>query len=358
MMPRASFSFAAVTPWPEAVLASSVIRVPPCRSRPSFGFHVPLSATRPYSAPTTSVNTMSRRPGRAAFVATATRSSLAGHAARARCSVLLGRGLHRRGRSPVCLLGPETLSVARRAPGLDHSHHSLPGDLQPRAWRDLENERLVSQRHNRPEDPRAQHDLAADLHARLRTGELLLTLARRTDHQDIEEESDQSEREEGSQVFHEESPCQDWAKIWAGRTSRSGRPSIESNRRRSRPGTTAYKRAARGGSGRPLSALPAGQSSSSKRVGEPATYDEGGVPAGAVRPRCSHAAGVAIRPRGVLARKPLRTRNGSATSSTVSRSSPTATASVLTPTGPPPNRRQSTSRTARSRRSRPDWSTS
>ena len=67
---------------------------------------------------------------------------------------------------------------------------------------------------------------------------------------------------------------------------------------------------------------------------------------------------VATRPRGVRASSPWRTRNGSATSSTVSRSSPTATARVLTPTGPPPKRRHSTSSTARSRRSRPDSSTS
>ena len=59
--------------------------------------------------------------------------------------------------------------------------------------------------------------------------------------------------------------------------------------------------------------------------------------AGADRPRCAQAAGVATRPRGVLAIRPARTRNGSATTSTVSASSPTATASVDSPTGPPPN---------------------
>ncbi len=75
--------------------------------------------------------------------------------------------------------------------------------------------------------------------------------------------------------------------------------------------------------------------------------------AGGARPRCSQAVRVATRPRGVRASRPERTRNGSATSSTVSRSSPTATASVLMPTGPPPKRRQSASSTARSRRSRP-----
>ena len=66
-----------------------------------------------------------------------------------------------------------------------------------------------------------------------------------------------------------------------------------------------------------------------------------GTPAaGARSPRCSQAAGVATRPRGVRASSPSRTRNGSATSSTVSRSSPTATARVDSPTGPPPKRRQ------------------
>ncbi len=41
MMPRASSRFAGVMSWPLAVLAFSVMRVPPCRSRPSFGFHTP-----------------------------------------------------------------------------------------------------------------------------------------------------------------------------------------------------------------------------------------------------------------------------------------------------------------------------
>ena len=75
-------------------------------------------------------------------------------------------------------------------------------------------------------------------------------------------------------------------------------------------------------------------------------------------PRCSHAAGVAIRPRGVRASNPARTRYGSATSSTVSRSSPTATARVPSPTGPPPNLCTSASSTERSRRSSPRASTS
>ena len=76
--------------------------------------------------------------------------------------------------------------------------------------------------------------------------------------------------------------------------------------------------------GRPMAEnlIDAGQSS--KRVGPASSYGS----AGGVSPRWIQAGGVAIRPRGVRARKPLRTRKGSATSSTVSRSSPTATASL------------------------------
>ena len=77
-------------------------------------------------------------------------------------------------------------------------------------------------------------------------------------------------------------------------------------------------------------------------------------PGGTGRPRCRQAASVATRPRGVRASRPARTRKGSHTSSTVCGSSPTATARVATPTGPPPNRRTSASSTARSSRSRPE----
>ena len=58
-------------------------------------------------------------------------------------------------------------------------------------------------------------------------------------------------------------------------------------------------------------------------------------------PRCVQANAVATRPRGVRATIPARTRKGSHTSSTVAASSPTATASVETPTGPPPKLRVS-----------------
>ena len=62
-----------------------------------------------------------------------------------------------------------------------------------------------------------------------------------------------------------------------------------------------------------------------------------GAAAGGARPRCANAAGVATRPRGVRSSRPCLSRNGSYTSSTVSGSSPTATASVPSPTGWPAN---------------------
>ena len=66
---------------------------------------------------------------------------------------------------------------------------------------------------------------------------------------------------------------------------------------------------------------------------------------------------MATRPRGVRPSRPSRTRNGSATVSTVSGSSPTATASVDSPTGPPSKRRHRASSTDRSSRSSPRSST-
>jgi len=56
-----------------------------------------------------------------------------------------------------------------------------------------------------------------------------------------------------------------------------------------------------------------------------------------LRPRCRFANSVASRPRGVRFRNPAWIRNGSYTSSSVPGSSPTATATVLSPTGPPAN---------------------
>src|SRR5699024_1502768 len=79
---------------------------------------------------------------------------------------------------------------------------------------------------------------------------------------------------------------------------------------------------------------------------------------GAAIPRCSNAVAEATLPRGVRSMNPSRTRKGSATVSTVSGSSPMATASVVSPAGPPPNLRHNASSTARSSRSRPRGSTS
>ena len=78
MIPRASSRLAADGLLPAAVLASSVIRVPPCRSRPSLGCHTPASATPPYRRATANPNSTSRRAGRACFFATTSRSSSTG----------------------------------------------------------------------------------------------------------------------------------------------------------------------------------------------------------------------------------------------------------------------------------------
>src|SRR3954468_19710213 len=90
----------------------------------------------------------------------------------------------------------------------------------------------------------------------------------------------------------------------------------------------------------------------------PAMPPSSAPPRGRGCPRWCQAASVATRPRGVRASSPARTRNGSQTSSTVLGSSPTVTASVATPTGPPPKRTTRASSTARSSRSRPRTSTS
>src|SRR5690606_33218277 len=80
--------------------------------------------------------------------------------------------------------------------------------------------------------------------------------------------------------------------------------------------------------------------------------------AGGVRPRWRQVVWVAIRPRGVRCRKPVWIRNGSITSSMVSRSSPMAAARLSTPTGPPSNLWMMASSSLRSMRSSPMGSTS
>ena len=80
--------------------------------------------------------------------------------------------------------------------------------------------------------------------------------------------------------------------------------------------------------------------------------------AGIGTPRCFQANSVAIRPRGVLAKNPIRTRYGSATLSIVSPSSPIAIDKVVRPTGPPLNLSTRTFRIAVSIRSKPMASTS
>ncbi len=75
-------------------------------------------------------------------------------------------------------------------------------------------------------------------------------------------------------------------------------------------------------------------------------------------PKWRQARAVATRPRGVRCRKPCWMRNGSSTSSMVSRSSPMAAARFSTPTGPPANFSITAERSFLSMRSRPIASTS
>src|SRR6478672_154380 len=80
--------------------------------------------------------------------------------------------------------------------------------------------------------------------------------------------------------------------------------------------------------------------------------------ASAAAPTWARPSAVITRPRGVRCRKPSCSRYGSYTSSIVSGSSPSATASVERPTGPPSNFSTTARSSARSVRSRPCWSTS
>src|SRR3954469_2261334 len=134
MIPRASSRFWGVTFSPLAVLASSVIRVPPCKSSPSLGFHTPPRATPTYSAATTNAKIMSRRPGRAVFFATATRSSSAGRPAVASGVVLVG------------LVVPEVL---RAVPGFSRVSPVRAPDGARVLWVDHPNDRLSRHLHHR-----------------------------------------------------------------------------------------------------------------------------------------------------------------------------------------------------------------
>src|SRR3954453_14214244 len=154
MIPRASSRFWGVTFSPLAVLAASVIRVPPCRSSPSLGFHTAPRATPTYSAPTTTAKMMSRRPGRAAFLATATRSSSAGRPAVASGVVLVGLVVPE---VPGAVPGVSWISPVRAAEGtrvlrLDHAGDRLSRDLPHRARSHLDPQSLLVQRSNGAEN--------------------------------------------------------------------------------------------------------------------------------------------------------------------------------------------------------------
>src|SRR6266496_4654241 len=79
---------------------------------------------------------------------------------------------------------------------------------------------------------------------------------------------------------------------------------------------------------------------------------------GGVSPKCRYDNAVATRPREVRWRKPCWIRNGSSTSSIVSRSSPIAAARLSMPTGPPANLSSTVRRSLRSITSSPERSTS
>src|SRR5688500_2300263 len=69
MIAAASSSFSGVISSPVSGEASNVMRVPPCRSSPSFGVQSLLRARPPYMASTASRKTISVRPCRDAFFA-------------------------------------------------------------------------------------------------------------------------------------------------------------------------------------------------------------------------------------------------------------------------------------------------
>src|SRR3954454_3520887 len=216
-----------------------------------------------------------------------------------------------------------------------------------RAGRDLQPHPVVLDRDHRAEGPGRDDDLVADSELGLQLGDAALLHPGRSHHdrpEPDEGEDDHQQLELGGQGGTLDSGTgRVLAGVQATKRARTP-PPVKCNGRGSTRRTGREDRAP---------ARPGGQSESN-RVWSAAK----GAPAGTCIPRCAQAAGVATRPRWVRASMPTRTRKGSATSSTVSRSSPTATARVPAPTGPPPKRRQSASSTARSRRSRPDRSTS
>src|SRR6516225_3396761 len=79
---------------------------------------------------------------------------------------------------------------------------------------------------------------------------------------------------------------------------------------------------------------------------------------GGLMPKCRYEARVTMRPRAVRTRNPCWMRKGSVTSSSVSRSSPSAAARLSIPTGPPSKRSMIAVSSLRSRVSKPSRSTS
>src|SRR5215469_7157060 len=90
----------------------------------------------------------------------------------------------------------------------------------------------------------------------------------------------------------------------------------------------------------------------------PSNSGNGVARSGGFRPKCRYEARVTMRPRAVRTRYPCCMRNGSVTSSSVPRSSPSAAARLSMPTGPPSKRSMIAVRSLRSRVSNPSRSTS
>ena len=175
--------------------ASRVIRVPPCRSRPSLGFHSPPSATPPYSAATTNAKTISRRPGRAVLLATATRSSSTGGGpAYAHGCRLVGVLWVRVGVASArsrCSLVRSSRSV-RRAP-------SRRPAGPPSRWCRAPPRAAASRRPTRRPCRRCPSRASPRCRRRAPTGSApssLLTAALRAHDQEPEHERDQDERQE------------------------------------------------------------------------------------------------------------------------------------------------------------------
>ncbi len=147
--------------------ATRVIRVPPCRSRPSSGFQDPARATRPKMIAVPRRNTTRVRPGRADVRA---------------MSVLLG------------LVGNERW--------LDDRPDGAAGDLDGHPVGDPDPEVLVGDLRHGGEDAGGEHHLVPDLQRSLHGREFPLPPAGRPDDEEPEQQGDAEDRHEGGELLH------------------------------------------------------------------------------------------------------------------------------------------------------------